>query len=163
MSGTLRTLEKIESGREWVQRAKPEFAIDTSSVSRFFAATSSALRTGSVERTAAELARLADQSLRPGDDILAAHEELDRYSVCSIGGHRIKASSHEQEILGKVRALSHIYSFDLRTHSLHHVALCEPQMGKKKEHEIATLKRIDANAMRMGAPRAARLSTPTTR
>ena len=153
LSGTLRTLEKIESGREWVQRAKPDFAIDTSSVSRFFAATNSARRTGSVERTAAELARLADQSLRPGNDILAAHEELDGYSVYSTDGHSIKASSHEQEILGKVRAPSHIYSLDLRTHSLHHVALCEPQMGKKKEHEIATLKRIDANAMRMGAPK----------
>ena len=153
LSGTLRTLEKIESGREWVQRAKPDFAIDTSSVSRFFAATNSERRTGSVEQTATELARLADLSLRPGDDILAIHEELEGFAVCSTDGHSIKASSHEQEILGNTRAPSHIYSLDLRTHSLHHIALREPQTGKKKEHEIATLKRIDSNAMRMGAPK----------
>jgi len=153
MSGVFRTLEKIESGREWVQRAKPDFSIETSTVSRFFKAANSSRRTGSVEQVASQLARMADLSLNPGDDILAAHEELDGFLAYSTDGHSIKASSHENEIEGKVRAPSHIYSLDLRTHSLHHVALCEPQTGKKKEHEIATLKRIDANALRMGAPK----------
>lgn len=153
MSGTFRTLEKIESGREWVQRAKPDFAIETSTVSRFFKAANSVRRTEVVEQVASRLAQMADLSLNAGDDILAAHEELDGFQVYSTDGHSIKASSHESEVEGKVRAPSHIYSLDLRTHSLHHVALCEPQSGKKKEHEIATLKRIDANAMRMGAPK----------
>ena len=83
------------------------------------------------------MARMADLSLNPGDDILAAHNELDGFQAYSTDGHSIKASSHEGEIEGKVRAPSHIYSLDLRTHSLHHVALCEPQQGKKKEHEMA--------------------------
>lgn len=153
MSGTFRTLEKIESGREWVQRAKPDFAIETSTVSRFFKAANSPRRTATVEQVASRLARMADLSLGPGEDMLAAHSELGGFLAYSTDGHSIKASAHESEIQGKVRAPSHIYSLDLRTHSLHHVALCEPQSGKKKEHEMATLKRVDANAMRMGAPK----------
>ena len=33
---------------------------------------------------------------------------------------------------------------------MRHLALCQAQLGKKKEHELATLKRIDFGALRMG-------------
>jgi len=43
-----------------------------------------------------------------------------------------------------------MYSLDLRARSLHYIAVREPQSGKKKQRELATLKRIDANAIADG-------------
>jgi len=152
LAGTLRTLEKIDSGREWAQSAVSEFGISSSSVSHTSAATNSVRRAELVERVAEAVAAEADASRAPGEDVLAANEELERFEVYATDGHCIAASAHEPEILGKVRAPSHIYSLNLRTRSLRHISLCQPQQGKKKEHEMATLKRIDPNALRMGAP-----------
>ena len=66
-----------------------------------------------------------------------------------------KASAHENPIQGKKRAVTHIYSCNLRSHSLTHTALTNTDLSKnkKKEHEISTLKQIGANRLRMGEAR----------
>ncbi len=153
LAGTLRALEKIDSGREWVQSAVSDFDIASASVSRYFAATNSARRAGLVQRVAEDLADQAERSCPAGQDVFARHEELKRFAVYATDGHSIAASAHEPETLGKVRAPSHIYSLNLRKRSLRHVALCQPQSGKKKERELAALKRIDPKALRMGEPK----------
>jgi len=153
LSGTLRALEKTDSGRGWVQSAVSDYDISSVSVSRYFSATNSARRLRAVDQVADDLVAKAALSCCAGDDIFAEHEELDHFAIYSTDGHAICASSHESEIFGKKRAPSHIYSLNLRNRSLSHLALCQPQTGKKKEHELATLKRIDANALRMGEPK----------
>ena len=153
LSGTLRALEKADSGREWVQSAVADYDISSASVSRYFSATNSQRRLRAVGQVADDLAAKAALSCSAGEDIFAGHEELDGFAIYSTDGHTIRASSHESEISGKKRAPSHIYSLNLRNRSLRHLALCQPQAGKKKENELATLKRIDLNALRMGEPK----------
>jgi hypothetical protein len=153
VAGVLRILEKIDSGREWAQVAPEGFGISGLTLSRYFGAVNSARRLALVERVAEAVASEADRGCPAGEDPLAGHEELRRFEAYATDGHSVAASSHEPETLGKVRAPSHIYSLDLRKRSLRHLALCQPQEGKKKEHEMATLKRIDSAALRMGAPK----------
>jgi len=153
LSGTLRALEDCASGRAWVQSAVSEYEMASANVSRYFGATNSARRLELVRQAARIVAERAAASASSQDDPLRMHGELAKFAVYSTDGHCISASSHESEIAGRKRPPSHIYSLNLRKRSLSHLALCVAQVGKKKEHEIATLKRIEAGALRMGEPK----------
>ncbi len=86
-------------------------------------------------------------------DELSRHRELDGFAIYASDGHAHSAASHEKPIGGKIRAITHIYSLNLRFHSMVHIALTSPAIGKKKEHEICTLKRIGGAALRMKEPK----------
>ena len=143
-----RVLENAASGRDWVQQAQAMG--EPVSVSRFFDALSSPTRTGRLGHVALELREMARGSAQPSNDPLAAHRELDGYSVWATDGHCLAASSHEDPIEGRIRPHTHIFSLDLRSHAASHVDLCWPKEGMKKEHEIKALKRLPAKALRMG-------------
>ena len=81
---------------------------------------------------------------------MSIHPELDGFAVYASDGHSHKASAHESPIQGKKRAVTHIYTCNLRSHSLAHTALTNAGLTKKKEHEITTLKQIGGKALRMG-------------
>lgn len=153
LSGTLRALEDCASGRAWVQSAVSEYEMASANVSRYFGATNSSRRLELVKQVAGGVADKVAASASAHDDPFSGHEELAKFAIHSTDGHCISASSHESPIEGRKRPPSHIYSLDLRKRSLSHVALCVPQAGKKKEHELATLKRIEAGALRMGQPK----------
>ena len=80
----------------------------------------------------------------------ARHPELHPFAVYASDGHSHSAASHEKPIGGKIRAVNHIYSLNLRSHSMAHLALTQPAKGKKKEHELCALKRMGGEALRMG-------------
>ena len=94
-----------------------------------------------------------DQSIcfQKGDP-LSAYPELNGFAVYASDGHSHKASAHETPIQGKKRAVTHIYTCNLRSHSLVHTALTNTDLSKnkKKEHEISTLKQIGGKRLRMG-------------
>jgi hypothetical protein len=151
-SGIGRVIHLVDSGRDWIQQAAFELGMNIS-VSKFFDALKSTRRTQTLSFVADFLAEAVKDSASASSDPLAGYEELNGFAVYASDGHTIAASAHENEIMGKVRSHTHIYSLDLRHHSMSHLELCSPDIGKKKEHEIKTLQRIPAQAMRMGEPK----------
>ena len=151
-SGIGRVLQNVQSGRDWIQRLC--FLQDiTLSVSNFFASLRSPRRMALVQAISQDVRRQTDELLLPQKDPLAIHRELDSFAVYASDGHTHGASAHEQPHYGKTRPVTHLYSVNLRSHSLAHLALTIPQEFKKKEHEISTLKRLDSQALRMGEPK----------
>ena len=152
-SGIQRVLENITSGRDWVQRLRLKLKLNLS-VSNFFSSLRSPRRKELVEEISADVRNQTDQRIchQAGSDPLAAHPELAGFAVYASDGHSHKASAHENPIQGKKRAVTHIYTCNLRSHSLTHTALSNTDLSKnkKKEHEISTLKQIGANRLRMG-------------
>jgi hypothetical protein len=153
-SGIARVIHPRDSGRAWVQNLCLYFEQISFSVGNFFDALKSKRRLDFVVETSHTLANETDlQVLNSGKDPFARHKELRKFQVYLSDGHSIGASAHESPIHGKKRAINHIFSLNLRTHSLHYIDLCKPAGKKKKEHEIKKLKSLEMSALRMGAPK----------
>jgi len=150
-SGIERVLTMIPSGRAWVQRIR-DFGIIVS-VPNFFAALRSCRRLKLLKDISERVRTHVETEIGKDFDPLSAHPELDGFAIYASDGHSHKASSHEKVIGGKKRAVTHIFSLCLRFHTLSALALTTPQVNKKKEHEISTLKRIGTNALRMNQPK----------
>ena len=144
-SGIERVLQTVTSGRDWVQRLRLKFNLNLS-VSNFFSSLRSLRRKELVEEISIDVRAQTDQSIcHQTSDPLSVHTELDGFAVYASDGHSHKASAHESPIKNKKRAVSHIYTCNLRSHSLAHTALTNANLTKKKEHEIATLKQIQTS------------------
>lgn len=152
LCGIGRVVHNVQSGRDWIQQADFEHGLNVG-VSKFFDALKSHRRTRTLRSVADALVKMANASASASSDPFADCEELDGFALYASDGHTLAASAHEDEIIGKVRPHTHIYSLNLRHHSMSHLQLCSPDIGKKKEHEIKTLKRTPARAMRMGEPK----------
>lgn len=148
-SGIERVIAQVSSGRDWVQFLQLKFNLDLS-VSNFFMALKSNRRFNMVVEVSQDVRQQLDQNLLPQNDPFSDYPELDGFALYASDGHSHKASAHEDPIAGKKRAVTHVYSVNLRSHSLSHIALTSPQLNKKKEHEISTLKRIGGEKLRMG-------------
>ncbi len=149
-SGIERVLQSVASGRDWVQRLRMKFKLNLS-VSNFFSSLRSPRRKELLEEVSTDVRTQTDQAIcHQKEDPLSVHAELDGFAVYASDGHSHKASAHELPIKDKKRAVTHIYTCNLRSHSLAHTALTNPGLTKKKEHEIATLKQIGGKALRMG-------------
>ena len=151
-SGIGRAINNVNSGRAWVQYIRSKFRILVS-VSNFFASLKSKRRTEMVEDISKRVCKYADKYISKYSDPLSKHSELDDFAVYASDGHTHKASAHEKEIYGKKRPITHIFSLNLRTHTLTALALAIPGAYKKKEHELSTLKRIGTKALRMDEPK----------
>ena len=149
-SGIERVLQSVASGRDWVQRLRLKLKLNLS-VSNFFSSLRSPRRQKLVEEISADVRAQTDQNICYGQsDPLSVHPELNGFAVYASDGHSHKASAHEPPIKDKKRAVTHIYTCNLRSHSLAHTALTNAALTKKKEHEITTLKQIGGKALRMG-------------
>jgi len=150
--GIERVIQNERSGRRWLLKCRLARGIGVS-VRNFFKTLESGRRARMVLDVAEQVRLEADSRFGgTAHDELAKHRELDGFSVYASDGHSHSSASHEKEIEGKIRAVTHIYSLNLRSHSMSHIALTTPAMGKKKEHEICTLKRIGGDALRMQEP-----------
>lgn len=148
--GVERVIQNKKSGRAWVLHCRLTRGIKIL-VRTFFKALESKRRMRMVKDVARQVKRVVDRRRCAGvHDPLAAHPELDKFAIYASDGHSHSAASHEKAIGGKIRAANHIYALNLRSHSMEHIALTEPAKGKKKEHELCALKRIGADALRMG-------------
>ena len=147
--GIERVIQNEKSGRRWLLKCRLARGIHVS-VRNFFKSLESKRRTSMVKEVADEVRFKVDaRSCGTWHDELAKHQELDGFAIYASDGHAHSAASHEKSIKGKIRAITHIYSLNLRSHSISHIALTSPATGKKKEHEICTLKRIGGAALRM--------------
>lgn len=153
-SGVARVIHPRDSGRAWVQNLCLYFAQMSFTVGNFFDALKSKRRLDFVVEASDTLASETDrQVLESGDDPFAGHKELKKFHIYATDGHSIGASAHEVPIYGKKRAINHIFSLNLRTHSLHYIDLCNAEGKKKKEHEIKKLKSLQVAALRLDAPK----------
>ena len=152
-SGIERVLQTVTSGRDWVQRLRLKLKLNLS-VSNFFSSLRSTRRKKLVEEISTDVRAQTDRSIcHQKSDPLSVHSELDGFAIYASDGHSHKASAHESPIKDKKRAVTHIYTCNLRSHSLAHTALTNAALTKKKEHEITTLKQIGGKALRMGEPK----------
>jgi len=153
-SGVARVLHGRDSGRGWVQSLSLYFAGMSLGVGTFFDALRSKRRLAFVAEMDGALVRQSDAAiLDDGGDPFAEHKELEKFHVYATDGHSLGASAHESPIQGKKRAVNHIFSLNLRTHTLAYVDLCNAQGRQKKEHEIKKLKSLEVKTLRMGAPK----------
>ncbi len=151
-AGVGRVIEAAKSGRAWVQHIQMLGTI-TVSVRNFFSALNSKRRLRLLIEVDQDVRAQVNQRLKGHGDAFDDIPELSGFELYATDGHSHGASEHEEKILGKKRAVNHIYSLNLRSHAMSHLALTEPAKGKKKEHEIAAIKRLGGWALRVGAPK----------
>ena len=147
--GIERVIQNEKSGRRWLLRCLLSRGIAVS-VRNFFKTLESKRRMSMVMDVAEKVRGDVDVHCGGWHDPLAEHPELNGFAVYATDGHSHTAACHEKSIGGKIRAINHIYSLNLRSHSMAHLALTQPATGKKKEHEIRALKRMGGEALRMG-------------
>lgn len=149
--GVGRCVEQVESGRDWLQRFSHLMARPTSP-DEFFSALKSERRLRLLQEVDADVRARCDEEA--DDDPFQTHGELADFGLYAGDGHYQAASTHETRIGGKRRAVGHFFALNLRSGSLRHLDIARPNQakGKKAEHDIAALKRLDASVLRMGEP-----------
>jgi len=90
-------------------------------------------------------------------DPYAQCKELDGWDLYAVDGHYHKAACFDPKSVasdGTLRATAtgHFFRMNMRTHHLSCLAMAEPKDGKKKEHDMAAIKRSSAEQLRNGAP-----------
>jgi hypothetical protein len=150
--GICRVLEGAKNGRDFLQTMQAKMALP--SHHHFFATLKSKRRLALCAQANAELVALVAKSL---PDAFAAYRALDLFDLHAADGHAHAAAVHDApqhsntSPTGKAKfATSHIYSLNLRTHGLTHLALAD-QITRRKEHEMRTLKRLTLDDLRQGA------------
>jgi hypothetical protein len=89
----------------------------------------------------------------PEVDQFATVESLRDYDIYAGDGHYLAAATHDEPIDGTRRAVGHFFGLSLRTHSMFPMTVAERGDGRKREHDMRALKRLEIDALRRGAPR----------
>ena len=145
--GIQRVLERVESGRAFLQEHGPRFGYQPTRAN-YFAAQNSPRRLGLVRDVNQRL--LAAAAL---PDRLADIPELARYECFALDGHWHQAAAHDARHDGAKMAVGHFYSLDLRGHTLRHLAVGEGL----HEHDMPVLKRLEPSGLRHGVPKGTRV------
>ncbi|HHC72156.1 MAG TPA: hypothetical protein ENK54_04600 [Thiotrichales bacterium] len=148
-AGIMRVIDQAQSGRDWVQQLQSVFRMPVT-VASFFKALRSPRREALVSQVAQNIRHQVDQDCDPSSDPLAENPELDGYDVYASDGHYEKAACHTKPIGGKVYPPGYFFSLNLRSHSSSLLDVARPKA--KREHDMAALKRLSANQLRLGAP-----------
>jgi hypothetical protein len=145
--GIQRVLERVESGRAFLQEHGPRFDYQPTRAN-YFAAQNSPRRLDlvrDVNRRLLARAQLPDQ--------LAEFPELQNYQCFALDGHWHRAATHDPRHAGTKMAIGHCYSLDLRGHQLRHLAAGEGL----HEHDLSVLKRIKPSGLRHDVPKGQRV------
>jgi hypothetical protein len=145
--GIQRVLERVESGRAFLQEHGPRFDYVPTRANYFVAHQSE--RRGDLVRDVNR--RLLATAELP--DRLAEIPELQHYQGFALDGHWHQAASHDPRHDGVKMAVGHFYSLDLRGHQLRHLAVGEGL----HEHDMSVLKRLKPAGLRQGVPQGQRV------
>ncbi len=139
--GLTRVLSDARSGRGFLQQLSVQLP-GLPTLSHFFESLKSARRLAVLREAGQRVAALLqpDQADRP---------ELKAYELYAGDGHWHAAASHDPKLDEKRYAVGHLYALNLRTHALRHLGLC----AGKKEHDMGAIKRLGAEALRLGTPK----------
>jgi len=145
--GIQRVLERVESGRAFLQEHGPRFDYQPTRANYFVAL-------GSERRR--DLARDVNQrvlAMAPLPDRLAGIPELAKYECFALDGHWHQAATHDPRHDGMKMAVGHFYSLDLRGHQLRHLAVGEGW----HEHDMSVLQRLKPSGLRQAVPKGKRV------
>ena len=145
--GIQRVLERVESGRAFLQEHGPRFAYQPTRAN-YFAAQNSLRRL--------DLARDVNRRLLAAatlPDHLAHLPELKNYQCFALDGHWHQAATHDARHDGTKMAVGHFYSLDLRGHPLRHLTVGEDL----HEHDMSVLKRLKPSGLRHDVPKGKRV------
>ena len=145
--GVARVLERVESGRAFLQEHGPRFAYQPTRAN-YFVAQNSPRRLDlvrDVNRRLLAKAQLPDQ--------LARFPELKHYQCFALDGHWHQAATHDPRHDGVKLAVGHFYSLDLRGHQLRHLTVGEGL----HEHDMSVLKRLKPAGLRHDVPKGTRV------
>lgn len=146
--GITRALEDKPSGRAFLQEIGATLD-DIPARSSFFETLSSSRRLHLCREV---LALMHARMSRTLSDPLAAYPALRDFAVFAGDGHFHAAAVHDpRDPDGTKYATGHLYMLDFRTHAAHHLDVGD-QKDRKKEHDMRTLKRQTAAALRCGTP-----------
>lgn len=145
--GIQRVLERVESGRGFLQEHSPRFDYQPTRAN-YFAAQSSPRRL--------DLARDVNRRLLVAvalPEHLALFPELKNYQCFALDGHWHQAATHDARHEGTKMAVGHFYSLDLRGHQLRHLAVG----AGLHEHDLSVLKRLKPSGLRHDVPKGPRV------
>jgi IS4 transposase len=150
--GVLRCLSSAETGQEFLQYHADQNVADIEP-GHFFKALKSPRRLENITSLNDLLA--SAMTLRVADPYAQCHK-LDDWDIYAVDGHYHKAACFDpkrEASDGTIRATAtgHFFRLNMRTHHLSCLAMAEPKDGKKKEHDMAAIKRSTAEALRYGA------------
>ena len=164
--GVRRCLELFQSGRDFLQHLADRHDIQLR-LSTFFESLKSKRRLGYLQEISQLLCAKMAKNM---PDPFAEFSSLNDFDLYAGDGHFIEAASHDKAkarcIPSKSSATSetttreattkyatgHIYTINLRSHAMSHLAVAD-QKTRKKEHEMRTLKRQTAEQLRQQAPK----------
>ncbi len=150
--GVLRCLSSSVTGQEFLQYHADQNVADIEP-GHFFKALKSARRLENITSLNDLLAtRMTGQIADP----FAQCPELEDWEIYAVDGHYHKAACFDPKREAsdgtvKATATGHFFRMNMRTHHLSCLAMAEPKDGKKKEHDMAAIKRSTAEALRNGA------------
>ena len=146
-TGVQRTLERVESGRAFLQEQGPRLPCRPTH-SNYFTSLHSERRwelVREVNRVVLAAAQLPDR--------LKSIAELERYECFAVDGHWHQAAAHDPRHGETKMTVGHFYSLDLRGHPLRSLAT---GLGLH-EHDMSALKRIQPTGLRQGVPKGKRV------
>lgn len=147
-----RTIDKASSGREFVQNLNLTSDIEISN-SCFFDSIKSKRRQKLTDEVCNHVRDEVDKLIKQEDDPLSKYSELADFNVYAADGTEFKASAHETRAFnGKKYGVSHIFALNLRTHGATHICHLQPDISKKKKHEIKGLKELAPSKLRLNTP-----------
>lgn len=148
--GVRRALEGHLSGRGFLQHLAAD-GEEALSCSHFFATLTSQRRLAVVAEVSDTLAR-ATPPMEP--DCFACVPEAASFDLYAGDGHCHAAAAHDPHDPddGTKYAVGHLFMLNYRSHALSHLTVAD-QVHRKKEHEMRSLKRMDLEALRQGAPK----------
>lgn len=150
ISGVGRVVAAVQSGRDWIQRLC-NLVVSAVSVSCFFKSLRSERRLRMLTEVAGSIAKQCDDLTI--HDPFAEHSELDLFDIYAGDGHYHNSAVHDKKVEGKICPVQHFYAINMRTESMHHLDVARLAKGKKREHDMSALKRLDYKALRMGTPK----------
>lgn len=164
--GVRRCLHLFQSGRDFLQYLADKHHIPLK-ISTFFESLKSKRRLTHLR----EISQLLCAGMAKNmPDPFAAFSSLNDFELYAGDGHFIEAATHDKaKPRGAITkssdpkqtttrqatskyATGHIYTINLRSHAMSHLAVAD-QQTRKKEHEMRTLKRQTASQLRQHAPK----------
>ena len=150
--GVLRALSSSVTGQEFLQYHADQnvAAIDPS---HFFKALQSPRRLANITSLNDLLSGPMTASVA---DPYAQCAELAGWDVYAVDGHYHKAACFDpkhtaSDGTSRATATGHFFRMNMRTHHMSCLAMAEPKDGKKREHDMAAIKRSSAGSLRNGA------------
>lgn len=151
--GVLRCLSSSVTGQEFLQYHADQNVADIQP-GHFFKALSSARR---LQNITSLNGLLADHMAQHVADPYSQCQDLDDWDIYTVDGHYHKAACFDPKRTASdgtvgATATGHFFRVNMRTHHLGCLAMAEPAIGKKRDHDMAAIKRSTAEALRNSAP-----------